>query len=374
VSGIALQLKNIHKSFGSTKIIDGLDLEVRDSEVFTLLGPSGCGKSTTLRIIAGLEEPDDGEVIFKGKPWVIMSQDLLVPAHKRNIGVVFQNYAIWPHMTVFENVAYPLRIRGEKKHVIYEKVRQTLSLVGLGHLEDRPAPMLSGGQQQRVSIARSLVYEPSILLLDEPFSNLDAKLRERMRLEVKQLQEKLKLTIIFVTHDHLDAFTLSDRIGVMRNGKIEQIDSSLDIYELPKTQFVRDFVGNTSKFKVTLQEKNEKDCTVRLSNNALLTFPIQKDFPHLSVGQEMELSFRPEDVKVYQNTSAQLRPNQMECIIENAIFLGNCYECLIQLDENNQIILFMGKETRPKKQERILIEFNPQKARIWEVLKHVKQH
>ncbi len=374
MSGNALQLKNIHKSFGSTKIIDGLDLEVRDSEVFTLLGPSGCGKSTTLRIIAGLEEPDDGEVIFKGKPWVIMSQDLLVPAHKRNIGVVFQNYAIWPHMTVFENVAYPLRIRGEKKHVIYEKVRQTLSLVGLGHLEDRPAPMLSGGQQQRVSIARSLVYEPSILLLDEPFSNLDAKLRERMRLEVKQLQEKLKLTIIFVTHDHLDAFTLSDRIGVMRNGKIEQIDSSLDIYELPKTQFVRDFVGNTSKFKVTLQEKNEKDCTVRLSNNALLTFPIQKDFPHLSVGQEMELSFRPEDVKVYQNTSAQLRPNQMECIIENAIFLGNCYECLIQLDENNQIILFMGKETRPKKQERILIEFNPQKARIWEVLKHVKQH
>src|SRR5581483_10188080 len=199
--------------------VEDLSLEVQQGEIFTLLGPSGCGKTTTLRIVAGLETPDEAAIFFKDRPIVITSKRLFVPPNKRNVGMVFQSYAIWPHMTVEENVAYPLKLRRVPRQEMRERVQKALELVGLSGLEKRPAPLLSGGQQQRVALARALVYEPSVLLLDEPFSNLDSKLREQMRVELKLLQRRVGVTVVLVTHDQLEALSLSDRMVVMNQGK-----------------------------------------------------------------------------------------------------------------------------------------------------------
>ena len=207
----AIRLENLSKTYpGATeKAVDGLTLEVADGEVFTLLGPSGCGKSTTLRMVAGLEEPDEGSIHFGGKAVVVTNQDIAIPPEKRNVGMVFQSYAIWPHMTVEENVGFPLKARKFPGAEIKPRVAKVLELVGMGGMEKRPGPLLSGGQQQRVALARALVNEPRILLLDEPFSNLDAKLREQMRLEVKLLQKRLNIAVLFVTHE--------------KNGDVEEI-------------------------------------------------------------------------------------------------------------------------------------------------------
>jgi iron(III) transport system ATP-binding protein len=209
-----------------------------------LLGPSGCGKTTTLRMIAGLEEPDAGDVWLGDRLVSSAVRNVFVPTEKRHIGMVFQSYAIWPHMTVFENVAYPLRVRRVARRVIAEKVEQTLALVGLGGLASRPATQLSGGQQQRVALARAIVFEPRLLLLDEPLSNLDAKLRVHMRQELKNLQQATGITSIFVTHDQAESMALADRIIVMNGGHIEQVGSPLDIYERPRSRFVSEFVGS----------------------------------------------------------------------------------------------------------------------------------
>ena len=195
-----LKLENVVKVFGKTRAVDGSSFEVARGEFFTLLGPSGCGKTTTLRMVAGLERNDAGVISYGGQPIADPTRGLFVPPHKRNVGMVFQSYAIWPHMTVFENVAYPLRLRKMSNSLIKEKVEKVLELVGMGGLGERPAPLLSGGQQA-AALCRALVYEPDLLLLDEPFSNLDAKLREQMRIEVKLLQRQLQIAVLFVTHD-----------------------------------------------------------------------------------------------------------------------------------------------------------------------------
>jgi iron(III) transport system ATP-binding protein len=223
--------------------VDGVSFDVDDGELLVLLGPSGCGKTTTLRMIAGLEEPDAGEVWLGPRLVSSSERNLFTPTEKRNIGMVFQSYAIWPHMTVFENVAYPLKVRRTPRKVINEKVEKTLDLLGLQGLGSRPATQLSGGQQQRVALARAIVFEPRILLLDEPLSNLDAKLRIHMRGELKHLQKTTGITSIFVTHDQAESMALADRIIVMNRGRIEQVGSPADIYERPKTQFVSEFVG-----------------------------------------------------------------------------------------------------------------------------------
>src|SRR5262245_52034365 len=202
-----LRLAGVSKLYGSVRAVDGASLTVRRGEVFTLLGPSGCGKTTTLRLVAGLEHPDGGEITLRGRLVASAPRRLFVPPHKRNLGMVFQSYAIWPHMTVFDNVAYPLELRRTRRGVIREKVARVLGLVGLEGLESRSATLLSGGQMQRLALCRALVYEPDLLLLDEPFSNLDAKLREQMRVEVKLLQRRLGITVLFVTHDQVEALS-----------------------------------------------------------------------------------------------------------------------------------------------------------------------
>jgi len=226
--------------------VRGIDLDVKAGEFFTLLGPSGCGKTTTMRMIAGLVRPDAGDIALAGRPVSSAGAGLFVPPAKRGIGMVFQSYAIWPHLSVAQNVAYPLRVRKMRKAAIRAKVMTALEMVDLAEMADRPSPLLSGGQQQRVALARALVAEPSVLLLDEPLSNLDAALRQRMRGWLKDLQRELGVTTLYVTHDQQEALAMSDRIAVMRDGRVVQAGDPLEVYLRPRNRFAAEFTGTTN--------------------------------------------------------------------------------------------------------------------------------
>jgi iron(III) transport system ATP-binding protein len=245
-----IQLVGLRKTYEfrgqRVRAVDDVTLEAPEGKILTLLGPSGCGKTTTLRCLAGLERPDDGEIRFGSRVVFSRAQGVFVPPEQRHIGMVFQSYAIWPHMTVFENVAYPLRVRRVNPGEIRKRVQAALELVGLAALADRPAPYLSGGQQQRVALARALVYEPEVLLLDEPLSNLDAKVREQVREELRALQRQLNITTVYVTHDQIEALALSDVVAVMRDGKVLEVGTPRDLYERPRTRFVAQFLGTTN--------------------------------------------------------------------------------------------------------------------------------
>ncbi|MBM4315730.1 MAG: ABC transporter ATP-binding protein, partial [Deltaproteobacteria bacterium] len=232
------------KRFGEFKAVDRIGFSIRHNEFFSLLGPSGCGKSTTLRCIAGLEDPDGGSIEIGGRK--VFDAGTNVPPNKRLLGMVFQNYAIWPHMTVDENISYPLRIAKKDQGEIRKTVARVMETLGIGALGRRKPHELSGGQQQRVALGRSLAMEPSVLLLDEPLSNLDAKLREEMRVELKTIQERTGTPILYVTHDQLEAMALSDRIAIMKDGKILQCAAPLTIYNQPVNRFVFDFIGQSS--------------------------------------------------------------------------------------------------------------------------------
>ncbi len=237
---MVLELRNITKSFGETQVLNGLNLTVHEGEFVTLLGSSGCGKTTTLRIIAGLDAPDSGEVILEGE---VMGER---PPEKRNTNMVFQNYALFPHMNVYNNVAYGLKMRGVKKNEIRQRVTDMLSLVQLEGFEKRMPSEMSGGQKQRVAVARALISNPKVLLLDEPLSALDLQLRRQMQLELKRLQKKLGITFIYITHDQEEAINMSDVIAVMKDGKFEQTGSPAEIYDTPKTSYVAKFVGSAN--------------------------------------------------------------------------------------------------------------------------------
>src|SRR4051812_18550130 len=241
-----IEVKDLHIHYGEVPAVRGVSFDVAPGEQLTLLGPSGCGKTTTLRAIAGLEQPSAGDIRIAGAPVYSSASRVNIPAEKRGLSMVFQSYAIWPHMTVFENVAYGLRVRRESAAQIAEKVDRALDMVQMRPYRDRGASQLSGGQQQRVALARAFVFQPSVLLFDEPLSNLDAKLRADMRIELRELQHRLGITSVYVTHDLEEALAMSDRIIVMRDGLIEQIGSPFDIYNLPRNAFVADFVGSAN--------------------------------------------------------------------------------------------------------------------------------
>ena len=240
------------KKFAETAAIDGLDLDIGNGEFISLLGPSGCGKTTTLRLIAGFLRPDAGEIRVDQK--VISSPSILIPPERRNMSMIFQTYAIWPHMTVFQNVAYGLKLKKLAGAEIEKKVDRMLRLVHLDMLAGRYPGELSGGQQQRVALARSLVVEPQILLLDEPLSNLDANLREEMRFEIRRLHEEFRITTVYVTHDQAEAMVTSDRIAVMHQGRIVQLGTPEEIFDRPKTRFVAEFIGKTNILRGRLEE------------------------------------------------------------------------------------------------------------------------
>jgi iron(III) transport system ATP-binding protein len=292
-----LSVRNVSKSFGQGAVVDGISFDVQQGELLTLLGPSGCGKTTTLRLLAGLENPDRGEISLGARLLSAPAKRISVPPEKRSMGMVFQSYAVWPHMTVFENVAFPLKMKKVPRKEIGVRVADILATVGLAGFERRPATMLSGGQQQRVALARSLVFKPDVLLLDEPFSNLDAQLREDMRFEVKDLQQRLGLTMVFVTHDQKEAMVLSDRIIVMNLGRIEQEGSVEQVYSQPVSRFVFGFLGKANYLPARLRRTSlgANVAVVPDAGGAEVHVPDPADMG-LRDGATVTVAFRPEDV------------------------------------------------------------------------------
>jgi iron(III) transport system ATP-binding protein len=328
----AVSVRGLVKEFGgnAAPAVDDVSFDVDDGELLVLLGPSGCGKTTTLRMIAGLEEPDAGEV-WLGAALVSSAQrNVFVPTEKRNIGMVFQSYAIWPHMTVFDNVAYPLRVRRAPRKLIQERVGQTLELIGLAGLESRPATQLSGGQQQRVALARALVFEPRILLLDEPLSNLDAKLRVHMRSELKHLQQATGITSIFVTHDQAESMALADRIVVMNRGRIEQIGSPADVYERPRTRFVNDFVGSMNALQGVVADVDGPRVTVHCGDHWVLGH-VATDL-HLARGDAATATIRPEKLSILMEPNAG-STNQWAARVVGAVYYGDHREYQLEIGD-----------------------------------------
>jgi len=294
------------------------------------LGPSGCGKTTILRCVAGLERPDEGEIAIGGEVVFSAARNLWVPPHNRNIGMVFQSYAIWPHMSVFENVAFPLRHKRPKpgRAEIRERVLKALALVHLAGLESRPAPYLSGGQQQRLALARALVSEPRVLLLDEPLSNLDAKLREEMRLEIRQVVERLGVTTLFVTHEQIEALTMSDTIGVMNDGRIIQEGTPEEIYAQPSGAFVADFIGRSNFLKGQIK-------SVTGSNGSAIAVvetplgAIRCRLPgNASAGESVTVAIRPENVALLGNATSP-DANEFRGTVDAVVYVGNLLDCVV---------------------------------------------
>ncbi len=332
---VALQVRNLHKAFGTDQgdvhAVQDVSFDVEAGAFFTLLGPSGCGKSTTLRCIAGLERPDGGEIVLEDAVLVSSAAGVWTPPYKRPMGMVFQSYAIWPHMNVFENVAFPLR-QGPGKfssNEVQERVLRSLALVHLDGLEKRPAPQLSGGQQQRLALARALVNEPKALLLDEPLSNLDAKLREEMRNELKALTSSLGITTLFVTHDQIEALTLSDQVAVMDSGRLVQYGPPQEVYESPRNRFAAEFIGTANFFEGAAAAAVEAGgvAAVRTAHGVLrCTTP-----EALSEDDAVVVAVRPENVKL----SAQpLAPddnlNTLSGTVRSVVYLGSMLDCEIE--------------------------------------------
>jgi iron(III) transport system ATP-binding protein len=318
-----LEFRQVVKRFGTVAAVNEVSFAIESGEFFTLLGPSGCGKTTTLRLVAGLEEPDQGEILVNGTPVAAPQRGIFVAPEKRQMGMVFQSYAIWPHLTVFENVAFPLRVRGESAATLRQHVLQALESVGLAGFDERGATELSGGQQQRVALARALVYEPSILLLDEPLSNLDAKLREQMRLEIRALQRKLQLTVLYVTHDQAEAMTLSDRIALVHRGRFEQVGSPTEVYETPGTAFVAEFLGRTISFEGTVA-KHPSGSWVELANGAGRVAPSPDSIRPFNGGDAVRVVIRPEDIEIFSH--GECGHNQLTAKIDQVAYLGDHFE------------------------------------------------
>jgi len=333
-----LTLKNVTKIFpprgGVSEVtaVNDVSLEIEKSELVTLLGPSGCGKTTTLRMIAGFEFPTSGRIILDGEE--INS----LPPHRRDMSMVFQSYAIFPHLNVFENIAYGLNVQRLPKDQINRRVNQVLELVHLEGYGHRAPNQLSGGQQQRVALARALVMEPKVLLMDEPLSNLDAKLREEMRVEIRRIQQELNITSVYVTHDQIEAMTLSDRIVIMNLGVIEQIGTPMEVYRFPNSHFVANFIGRANFIPGTVQAFEHGNVVIDALGKALV---VTNPRPDLYVGEQVTIIVRPEAVNV------ESMNGDYEGVIRRAVYLGNLIEYEMEVSEQ----LITGVETDPNKME-----------------------
>jgi ABC-type Fe3+/spermidine/putrescine transport system ATPase subunit len=324
-------VQGLQKKFGEEIAVDDISFTVKEREFVSLLGPSGCGKTTTLRCIAGLEAPDSGTILIDGIPLTSISQRIFVPPEKRNLGMVFQSYAVWPHMTVGENVAYGLRARRISGATAANRVQESLRLVGLEGLENRNVTKLSGGQQQRVALARALVYKPRVLLFDEPLSNLDAKLRERMRIELRKLVSEIGITSVYVTHDQIEAIVMSDRILVMHQGKILQDGTPQAIYDRPANRFVADFIGRSNLVggKVKAYEARETiSVEVPEAGAVLQCVGTEKKEP----GQPVVVSIRPEHISVVSGI-APSEGNILTGTVRSAVYLGQNWDLFVQVGE-----------------------------------------
>ncbi len=315
-------LKNVSKVFQDFVAVDNINLDIKKSEFFSLLGPSGCGKTTTLRMIAGLESPTSGKIFLGGKDVTN------VPAYKRDVNTVFQDYAIFPHMNVWDNIYFPLKMKGISKKEAAPKIEKVLKLVNMLNFSNRYSHQLSGGQRQRIALARALVNEPQALLLDEPLGALDFKLRVAMQTVLKDIQQELGITFIYVTHDQTEAITMSDRIAVMRQGVVDQIGTPDEIYNKPATPFVASFIGEMNFVDGKVVEEYEDELKVKIANNFIIckknNYLIKKD-------DEVLVSIRPE--KVYINPEQKL-PNQIYAKLSRIVFRGDNYQITTQFDSS----------------------------------------
>lgn len=335
-----LNLIGVTKNYGQANIIKGIDLSIKRGEFVSLLGSSGCGKSTTLSMIAGLEAPTTGKITFQDKVLASPSDGILIEPENRQFGVVFQSYALWPHMTVEQNLAFPLKIRKIDTREQSKRIKDTLELVGLTGLEKRYPGQLSGGQQQRVGLARALVYRPQLLLLDEPLSNLDALLREQARIWLKDIQLRLGITTIYVTHDQTEALSLSDRIVVMKDGLIEQVGSPADIYEQPTTPFVAEFVGSSNFLQATVVNAREREIQVLLPGGQAATILTSNQFAQ---GQSIKLALRPERLT---SDKGHNRTNALKVNLRRNVYVGErfSYECELE----GQTVQAFGEQPLPE--------------------------
>ena len=366
---VAVRLEGLWKTYpgGAQPAVRDLSLKVYDGEIMTLLGPSGCGKTTTLRMVAGLEVPDAGDIYFGELPVVMTSRRLYLPPNKRNVGMVFQSYAIWPHMTVAENVAFPLNARRFPRKEIKDRVRRALDLVGMAGFEERPGPLLSGGQQQRVAFARALVTEPRLLLLDEPFSNLDAKLREQMRISVKLLQKRLNIALLFVTHDQIEALSLSNRIALMNFGVVQQQGSPRLLYEKPVNEFVRDFVGRTLLFKGRVQFNDSSGQMAIAVEGApdCVVFGRTYNPDGINSGATVHMGVRPEDVKILPALESTVPSGMIGGTARAALFIGERIEYQVEVDGQG-IILIYGERHKPVEEgSKVWLELRPDGHSAW---------
>ncbi len=357
-----IRIKNLNKNyFSQGKTITALsnvDLTIPTNKIFTLLGPSGCGKTTLLRCIVGLEIPDSGEMAIGDR--VVWSKDrgIFIPPEKRELSMVFQTYAIWPHMNVFDNVAYPLQLRKEPKEEIKRKVEKTLRFVQLEGFENRPATKLSGGQQQRIALARALAPEPKVILFDEPLSNLDAKLREETRKELRSFLTNLKITAVYVTHDRIEALSLSDAIAVMKEGRIVEIGTPKEIYFGSKQQFVADFVGRTNLIEGKVAGADNNSTSV---STAIGTITCQTE-NELRVGSAVTLSIRPESTRVIEGGDREER-NTFRGKVESLLFIGDAYECVVKIGETS-LITRVDVDAHIKEGDKVGLHIYPGKCSV----------
>jgi ABC-type Fe3+/spermidine/putrescine transport system ATPase subunit len=366
---IAMRLEGLWKTYpgNSQPAVKDLSLDVCDGEIVTLLGPSGCGKTTTLRMAAGLEVPDFGDIFFGDTAVVMSSRRLCLAPNKRNVGMVFQSYAIWPHMTVAENVAFPLKARKFPRKEIRDRVQRALELVGMAGFEDRPGPLLSGGQQQRVAFARALVTEPRVLLLDEPFSNLDAKLREQMRIRVKLLQRQLNIALLFVTHDQIEALSLSNRIALMNFGVVQQQGDPKLLYEKPVNEFVRDFVGRTLLFKGTVQSSNPSGQLAIALEGALdcVVFGRTYDPDSIKTGSPVYIGVRPEDVEIHPASGTKVLPGMIGGTAQAALFVGERIEYQVEIQGQGEILIYGERHHPIDEGSKVWLKLRPEGHSAW---------
>ena len=349
-----VRFENVDKSYdGKQLVVKGLDLDIAEGEFVTMLGPSGSGKTTCLMMLAGFETPTNGQIYLDNK---VISD---IPPHKRGIGMVFQNYALFPHMTVYENLAFPLRVRKIPKDEADKKVDKALSMVSLQGFEARMPMQLSGGQQQRVAVARSLVFDPQLVLMDEPLGALDKNLRESMQYEIKHIHESIGVTVVYVTHDQSEALTMSNRIAVFNDGKVQQLSNPSELYEKPVNSFVAEFIGENNTFNGEVSDISNDKCKVKLSNADILASPISVK----SKGDKTTVSLRPERALIEPKEQMD---NMFSGKIEEVIYHGDHTRVRINLLGNPEFILKVPNSTSNlelKLNEEIKIGWNSSDAR-----------
>ncbi|WP_435171077.1 ABC transporter ATP-binding protein [Falsirhodobacter sp. 1013] len=336
MESVEVRLEHLTKTYNQFAAVDNVTLTVKAGEILALLGPSGCGKTTCLRMIAGLVDPTSGEIVVGGRPIT------KTPVHRRNMGMLFQNYALFPHMSVSENVAFGLEMRKIGKSDREAKVKRALDLVQLSHLADRIPAQLSGGQQQRVALARALVIEPAMLLLDEPLGALDKSLREEMQMEIRSLQKRLGLTTIMVTHDQDEALTMADQIAVMRAGRMEQVGATADIYQRPTTQFVAGFIGASNFFEATELSRSGAAATLVTTHG----IPLEVTNMRL-INKRVMVTIRPEAISVQPigKDVAVTGPNAAEAVVHQVVNRGFMLHYFLRLKDGTEVVAYRQTQT-----------------------------